>query len=85
MYDGHNDGRDLVLSLPPLADQTVLELSDFLQALADLIADGYAMQLRRAWRERDAEREHLSEIHRFDHAQLALPFKDSPGESDPPF
>jgi hypothetical protein len=68
----------LILDLPELSDEAAWQLSEFLQTLAEHIDAHYAVQILRAHRTRECEREGLYRERLLVQAQQSLPFDDTP-------
>jgi len=68
----------LILDLPELADEAAWQLSEFLQCLAEHIDAHYSVQILRAHRAHEREREMLYRERLLVEAQQPLPFPDPP-------
>jgi hypothetical protein len=68
----------LILDLPELADEAARQLSEFLQCLAEHIDAHYSVQILRAHRAHEREREGLYREQLLAEAQQPLPFPDPP-------
>lgn len=73
-----NDRPCLILDLPDLSDEAALQLSEFLQTLAEHIDSHYSAHILRAHRARECERERLYRERLHLQAQQPLPFADPP-------
>lgn len=70
-----DDGRYLILDLPPMTDEAAYQLSELLRRLWEAFDEAYDEQLRRAYRKHDAAREKLFHERCFLEAQQWLPFE----------
>jgi len=68
----------LILDLPELADEAAWQLSEFLQSLAEHIDAHYSVQILRAHRAHERERERLYRERFLVEVQQPLPFPDPP-------
>ncbi len=68
----------LILDLPELADEAAWQLSEFLQSLAEHIDAHYSVQILRAHRAHERERERLYRERILVEVQQPLPFPDPP-------
>jgi len=73
-----NDRPCLILDLPELDDEAAWQLSEFLQSLAEHIDAHYSVQILRAHRAQEREREGLYQEQLLAEAQQPLPFPDPP-------
>jgi hypothetical protein len=53
------DGRCLILDMPPMTDEAAYQLSELLRTLCETFERTYDDQLTRAYRKREEERERL--------------------------
>ncbi len=68
----------LILDLPELSDEAALQLSEFLQTLAEHLEAHYSAHILRAHRAREVENDRLYREQRLLKAQQPLPFADEP-------
>ena len=68
----------LILDLPDLSDEAALQLSEFLQTLAEHLDAHYSAHILRAHRARESEHDRLYREQRLLQAQQPLPFDDEP-------
>ncbi|MGH8299591.1 MAG: hypothetical protein ACRES6_09965 [Steroidobacteraceae bacterium] len=68
----------LILDLPELSDDAALQLSEFLQTLAEHLEAHYSTHILRAHRARECEHDRLYREQRLLQAQQPLPFDDAP-------
>ena len=68
----------LILDPPELPDEAAWQLSEFLQSLAEHIDAHYAVQISRAYRAHEYERERLYRERVRVEAQQPLPFPETP-------
>ncbi len=76
-----SDRPYLILELPILSDEAALQLSEFLQKLAENFDDNYSRQILRAHRVREEEYERLYREREHQHPpdpQQSLPFEPDP-------
>jgi hypothetical protein len=69
-----DDGRCLIIDMPPMTDEAAYQLSELLRTLWETFDAHYADQLAREYRRRDGEREKLFRERCFAEAQRWLPF-----------
>ncbi|HVA20464.1 MAG TPA: hypothetical protein VMU55_09820 [Solirubrobacteraceae bacterium] len=68
----------LILDLPDLSDEAAWQLSELLQSVAEHLDAHYSVQISRAYRAHECERERLYRERLLTEAQQPLPFADPP-------
>lgn len=70
------DGRCLIVDMPPVTDDAVYQLSELLRTLTETLEHVYHDQLLRAYRKREEEREELFHERCRQEDQQGFPFDD---------